>query len=178
MTLAALVSLALTLATVQPSVQTPSPTDASLIRVRIDTDPGGIPDELAARRESVAHLLAAVRANKKSGIVIVTRPDDPTDVIVDVADRGVTVPKVVVGLNGGTGSPNGRMPTNAVRVVQLRVTVTLARDVDPVEIKNKNHPNETTSGWQSAAEDIAKQLDKWIAEHRDAIIQARRRTSQ
>lgn len=177
MTLAVLLSLMLAFAA--PYAQASSPPDASLIRVRVETDDGGVPDELAARRESVAHLVAAIRANKKSGILIVSDPADPIDIVVEVQGRGITVPKVVIGLGGGTGSPMGRTPQAAqpVRVVQLRVTVTMALDGNPVEIKNKNRPNESESGWKSAAEDVAKQVDTWIVEHRAAILEARRRTS-
>jgi hypothetical protein len=150
--------------------------DASLIRVRVETDEGGVPEELAARRESVTQLVAAIRANKKSGLLIVTRADDPVDIVVEVMDRGITVPKVVIGLSGGMRSPTGRTPPVAetVKAVQLRVTVRLARDGEPVEIKNKNRANDTESGWTSAAKDIAKQVDKWIVEHRADILEARR----
>jgi hypothetical protein len=55
------------------------------------------------------------------------------------------------------------------------VTIAIARHGDPSEITNKNRPNETASGWKSAADDVAKQIEKWIADRREAIIEARRR---
>jgi hypothetical protein len=166
----------LLLASAPTGAQMPSQPDASLIRVRVETDEGGVPDELAARRESVTQLVAAMRAKKKSGLFIVTRSDDPVDIVVEVMDRGITVPKVVIGLSGGMGSPPGRTPPEprTVKAAQLRVTVTMAHDGDPVEMKNKNRATDTPSGWKSAAEDIAKQVDKWIVDHRAAILAARR----
>ena len=167
----------LMLASAQPGAQVLAQPDPSPVRVQVTTGEGGVPEELAARRESVTQLVAAIRANKKSGLLIATQSDEPVDIVIEVQDRGLTVPKVVMGLSGGTGSPMGRTLPEArpVRVVQLRVTVTMTREGVPVEIKNKNRASETESGWKSAAEDVAKQVDKWIAEHRAAIIEARRR---
>lgn len=158
----------------QAAGASPQP-DPSLIRVRIETDEGGDPAELAARRESVKHLAAAITSRKKSGLVVMTSADDSVDVVIEVEGRGVTVPKVVIGLSGGMGSSGGRAPqvTQPVRIVQLRVTVGMARDGDPSEITNKNRANETESGWKSAADDVAKQVEKWIADHRAAILKAR-----
>ena len=168
--------VALWLAFTPAPTQTALPPDPSLIRVRVTTDDAGVAEELAARRNSVTHLAAALGANKKSGLTIVTRPDDPADIVVDVQDRGVTVPKVVIGIGRGMGSPTGRAPLDPqpVKAAQLRVTVTIANDKEPVEIKNTNRASDTESGWKSAAEDIAKQIDKWIAAHRAAILAARR----
>ena len=150
--------------------------DPKLIRVHVQTDDGGDASELAARRDSVKHLLASIAGKKKAGIVVADA-EDGADVVVEVEQRGVTIPKVVIGLSGGMGSPSGRPSpaTQQVRVVKLGVTVAIARDGDPSEITNKNRPNETESGWKSAADDVAKQIEKWIADHREAIIEARRR---
>ena len=150
--------------------------DPKLIRVHIQTDEGGDPSELAARRESVKHLLSAIAGKKKAGL-IVADTEDAADVVVEVEQRGITVPKVVIGLSGGMGSPHGRPgpATQQVRIVKLGVTIAIAREGDPSELTNKNRPNETASGWKSAADDVAKQVEKWIADHREAIIEARRR---
>ena len=166
-------------ATLGASQQAPAPTpqlDPKLIRVHVQTDEGGHPDELEARRESVKHLASAIAGKKKAGLVVADN-EDAADVVVEVEQRGVNVPKVVIGLSGGMGSPSGRpgAPMTQVRVVKLGVTVAIARDGDPIEIINKNRPNETESGWKSAAEDVVKQVEKWIADHREAIIEARRR---
>lgn len=154
----------------------PPPPDASLIRVRVETDEGGDAAELAARRESVKHLATAITNRKKARLVVVADADDAADVVVEVEDRGVTVPKVVIGLSGGMGSSAGRMPqvSQPVRHAQLRVTIGMARNGDPTEITNKNRANETESGWKSAAEDVAKQVEQWIAERRAAILASRR----
>lgn len=165
--------------TIGAVTQAPTPTpqlDPKLIRVHVQTDEDGDTSDLTARRESVKHLLAAIAGKKKSGL-IVADDEDAADVVVEVEQRGITVPKVVVGLSGGMGSPNGRPgpATQQVRVVKLGVTVAIARDGDPTEFSNKNRPNETESGWKSAADDVAKQVEKWIADHREAIIEARRR---
>lgn len=95
--------VALWLAFTPAPTQTALPPDPSLIRVRVTTDDAGVAEELAARRNSVTHLAAALGANK-----------------------------------------------------------------------NTNRASDTESGWKSAAEDIAKQIDKWIAAHRAAILAARR----
>ena len=155
----------------------PPEQDSKVIRVHVQTADGGDVSELAARRDSVKHLAAAITARKKAGIVAAAGADDNVDVIVEVEGRGITVPKVVIGLSGGMGSPNGRPgpATSPVRVVKLDVTIAIAREGDPSEITNKNRANESESGWKSAAEDVAKQVEKWIADHRAAILEARRR---
>lgn len=157
------------------SAGAPLQPDPTLIRVHVQTDEGGDSSELAARRESVKHLVAAIADKKKAGLVVVADAEDSVDVVVEVEDRGVRVPKVVIGLGGGMGSPGGRPGpgTTPVRVVQLRVTIAIAREGDASPMTNKNRANESESGWKSAAEDVAKQVEKWIADHRAAIIKAR-----
>lgn len=149
--------------------------DPQLIRVHVETDDGGIPEELAARRDSVRHLATAIAGQKKGKAMVIVASDDRADVVVEVVDRGVRVPKVVIGL-GGMGSQPGRpAPLPApTRVVQLRVTTRLTNGGDPVQLTNKNRAGESESGWRSAAEDIAKQLEKWVADNRAAILAARR----
>jgi hypothetical protein len=162
--------------------QTPAATpqlDPKLIRVHVRADESGDAADLKARRESIKHLLAAIADKKKAGIVAVDDTDafDNADVVVVVEARSFTVPKVVIGLSGGMGSPNGRPgpATQPVRIARLNVTFQIARGSDPTAIANKNRVNENESGWKSAAEDVVKQLEKWIADHREAIIEARRR---
>src|SRR5688572_9853651 len=83
----------------QASTATP-PLDPKLIRVHVQTDEGGDPTELAARRDSVKHLLSAIAGKKKAGLVVADN-EDAADVIVEVEDRGINIPKVVIGLSGG-----------------------------------------------------------------------------
>ena len=158
----------------QAPAATPQP-DPKLIRVHVKTDDVGDPIELEARRDSVKHLAVAIE-KKKAGMVAVTSVSD-ADVFVVVDGRGVTVPKVVIGLSGGMGAPGGRPGPAAqpVRNAQLRVMFQIAGDTGSIPIANKNRVNENESGWKSAAEDVVKQLEKWIKEHREAIIEARRR---
>ena len=162
-------------ATPQVPAGIPQP-DPKLIRVHVQTDEGGDPIELEARRDSVKHLVSAV-AGRKKVMVSVADGADNVDVYVKVEERGVTVPKVVIGLSGGMGSPGGRPGPGAqpVRIAQLRVTFQIAGNNDSFGVANKNRVNENDSGWKSAADDIVKQLEKWIAEHRAAILDARRR---
>jgi hypothetical protein len=153
-----------------------APPDPKIIRIYVQTDDGGDAEELAARRESVRHLQAAISEKKKANISSTTNADE-ADVILEVDGRSVTVPKIVIGLSPGMGSPNSR-PGGAggpVKSVKLTVTVTIARDADPIELHNKNRANETESGWKSAADDVVKQVEKWIGERRAAIIAARGR---
>jgi hypothetical protein len=47
-----------------------------------------------------------------------------------------------------------------MRVVRLKVQVT--RGDDKTEFTNKNTPFENNNGWESAADDVAKQIEKWM----------------
>jgi hypothetical protein len=175
MFVALLFTVGLVLGSSQPAQQTQP--DPKIIRVHVQTGDSGDRDELESRRDSVRHLQSAIGDRKKANIISTSAPDD-ADVILEVEGRGVTVPKVVIGLGGGMGSPNGRppgSPTGPVKVIKLKVTLALARDGDPIELANKNRANETESGWKSAADDVIKQVEKWIQEHRAEIIAARGR---
>jgi hypothetical protein len=158
----------------QPPTATLQP-DPKLIRVHVQTDDGGDPSELMARRDSVKHLTIAMDGKKKVMAAVSSASD--ADVLIEVEGRGVIVPKVVIGLSGGMGATGGRPgpASQPVRVAQLRTTFQIAGGSDPIAVANKNRVNENESGWQSAAEDVVKQLEKWIAEHREAILEARRR---
>ena len=174
MILAVLISISLGAGQQAPAA-TPQP-DPKLIRVHVKTDDVGDPIEVEARRDSVKHLAVEIAEKKKAGMVAVTSVTD-ADVFVVVEGRGVIVPKVVIGLSGGMGSPGGRPGPAAqpVRNAQLRVMFQIAGDTGSIPIANKNRVNENESGWKSAAEDVVKQLEKWIKEHREAILAARSR---
>ena len=154
------------------NVPAQAPPDPKLVRVHVGTDDGGHPAELAARRESAKHLIAALAGKKKT--LAIVEDEDKADVVVEVIDRALTVPRIVFGSATTTGGGNPGPAPPPTRVVQLRVTASAGRVVDPVEIKNKNRPVESEPGWKAAADDIAKQVDQWIAEHRARIIEARR----
>ena len=148
------------------ATQTAAP-DPSLVRVFIQTDDGGHPDELAARQESVKDLAAALASNKK--LLAIVDDEEKADVVIEVIGREVTVPKVVLGIGARPGQPPG---TNApARAVALRVELTWSRQ--SVALVNKNKPLESQRGWRSAAEDLGNQIEKWIAERRAEIVRGR-----
>jgi hypothetical protein len=157
----------------QPQVASAQP-DPRIIRVHLVTADGGHPEELAARRASLAHLAASLAGQKKGASVAVVDDESRADVIVDVIQRSVTVPKVVFGLgpsrSGGASSPSMNPQT---KHAILHVTLHMAAGSDRVEFKNKNRAIESERGWKTAADDIAKQLEKWIADRRAEIIKVR-----
>jgi hypothetical protein len=150
--------------------------DPQLIRVHVQTDDGGVLEELAGRRASVKHLAEEIAKQKKGKVMVSLATDELADVVVEVVDRGLHVPKVVIGLGAGMGNQPGRPapPAPLTRHAQLRVRAKLAHDGDWVQLTNKNRAIDAESGWKSAAEDIAKQLEKWVAGHRAAILAARK----
>jgi len=139
---------------------------AQLVRVFIYTDDVGDAAELAARRDSVKDLRDAL-ADKKKTVAIVSEKER-ADVVVEVADRAVTIPKVAFGVAPAAGPP-GAGPARPARAVHLRVKVTYG-EKNGLPFTNKNAPIESSGGWKSAADDIAKQLDKWIAAHREELL--------
>lgn len=149
--------------------------DPAIIRVFVHTADVGHADELAARRESLAHLAQAIAAQKKGGVLAVVDAESSADVLVEVIERQIKVPKVVFGLgptrSGGRTQPSMAPPT---RHVTLLVTLALASGADPVEIRNKNRVVESEAGWKSAAADVAKQIEKWTSDRRAAILKERR----
>jgi len=78
----------------------------------------------------------------------------------------VLILTVIAGLTGQARSATARQ-------VQLTVGVKPPRAVDGETFKNKTAPLESQLGWKQAAEDIAKQIEKWIADRRVAIVAAR-----
>jgi len=173
MTSMLLVWIGLSLAAQTPAVSTqPAP---NLIRIYVQTADGGHPDERDARRESLDHLAAALAGQKKGTVLAIVDAESKADVVVDVIERSVTVPKVVFGLgpsrSGGASSPSMNPPT---RHATLQVTLEMASGSDRIEFKNKNRAVESEQGWKSAAGDIAKQIEKWTADRRALILKARR----
>lgn len=148
--------------------------DPRIIRVHVVTAEGGHPDELAARRASVKDLAASLAGQKKGTVLAIVDADSKADVVVDVIQRSINVPKVVFGLgpsrSGGASSPSMNPQT---RHAVLHVTLHMAAGSDRVEFKNKNRVIESEQGWKSAAGDIAKQIEKWTSDRRAAIIKAR-----
>jgi hypothetical protein len=155
-------------------LSTPVQPDPRIIRVYVTTAEGGHPDELAARRASIDHLNAAIAGQKKGTVLAIVDAESKADVVVDVIQRSIDIPKVVFGLgpsrSGGASSPSMNPQT---RHAVLHVTLHMASGSDRVEFKNKNRSIESERGWKSAADDIAKQIEKWTADRRAEIIKAR-----
>jgi hypothetical protein len=128
-----------------------------LPRVYVSTEASGTASELRDRQESVKDLRDALAHRKKTLTVV----DDveQADLTVEVIDRTTTVPKFHIGLaNPGVGM-------GPVRLATLRVKVARG-DREPVEMTNKTSAFETNGGWQTAAEDIAKQIEKLVTDHK------------
>ena len=156
--------------------QAPTPTpNPSLIRVFVHTEIAGQASELNDRRQSVKDMTAAVAARKKS--LVVVDDEAKADVVIEILDRAVNVPKVVMGLQQSRpGDPSSIAGMNGpVRIAILRAKLT-SGDLAPV-FTNKNKPAESAGGWKAAAEDIGQQIDKWIGERRADILKRRQRPS-
>jgi hypothetical protein len=144
------------------------PPDPSLIRVRVETGATGEASELAGRNTSVKDLAEAV-AGKKKSLVSVTA-DEKADVTVEVVQRALDVPKVVIGMGSRPGEPPGGMTT--LKTGKIRVALRFG-DMQ-VSLQNKNKAYDNPRGWKSAAEDLADQIDKWVGQYRAEIIKSRR----
>ena len=142
-----------------PAIRLQTPLPAPM-RVFVRTDDGGEETELAARRQSVEDLVEALEDKKKHIRLVKDRAQ--AEIVIEVLDRGVTVPRVVFGIGGRPGQPPGG--TSPARYAVLRVELTFGDEA--LELKNKNKAFDHPGGWKSAAEDIAKQVEKWIAERR------------
>jgi hypothetical protein len=141
----------LALAVALPSAQT-----KALPRVYIHTDQSPTDGALKEREESVKDLKAVLASRKK--VLTVIDNEDQADVTVEVLERTTTVPKVRIGISPPNSSvPGVGMPA---RTVRLRVRAT--RGDEKSEFTNKNTPFENDRGWESAADDVARQIEKWI----------------
>jgi hypothetical protein len=166
------ISLCAIVATQTPGAPlTPNP---GLIRVHVKTDDGGIAEELAARRQSVRHLDEALAARNKGKAFVIVGDEELADVVIEVMHRGLTVPKVTFGLGSMGTRPGFRTPAAPTRLAQLHVTMVAAGVDEPVAVTNTNRAPDSERGWKSAAEDIAKKAEQWTADHREAILKARR----
>ena len=135
-----------------PEAQTPA-----LPRVYVSTKPSGDKQDLRDRQESVSDLKSALRGKKKS--LSVVEEEKQADIVVDVVERTTTVPRVRIGL----GSPGG-----PGRAAHLKVMLTRS-EKEPVPFTNTTAVLESSGGWRAAANDIAKQIEKWILDHRNDL---------
>jgi hypothetical protein len=138
-----------------------SPAAPALPRVYVYTSESGDSDDVRDRGASVKDLRAALKDKKKDLVVVDAESD--ADLLVEVLDRAVTIPRVVFGMAPRMGQqPDPAGPTHEVHLhVAMRHPNETALD-----ISSKNGPLESTGGWKSAADDVAKQIDKWIVDHR------------
>jgi hypothetical protein len=162
--LSGLLVTALVLTLPQQSSGAAAAPDPKLIRLYVSAPDG--PDD-AARRESVRHLKSALASKKKD--VAVVDEEDAADVAVDVVERTVTTPRVVIGL-ATPGQPGTQAPS---RLVHLRVQLNAPRLDTSLRIENKNRAYDTGPGWESAADDIVKQIVKWSIDNRAKLIEKR-----
>jgi hypothetical protein len=162
---AALTSLAGILAALAalplPSEQEATRVTPSVVRIYVHTADSSDARELAARRESVADVAAALATKKK--VLSVVSEKEQADVLLELIERGWTVPKFMIGLGARPGQPPGAGGT-PMRAVQLRVRLRVRDREETVDFTNRNTPLESSRGWKSAADDIAKQIEKWITD--------------
>lgn len=145
--------------------------DPALVRIFVQTEESGEGSELAGRRQSVKDLALSIASKKKTLAVVDAALK--ADLVLEVVDRGVTVPKVVMGYFPRPGDPASIAGMGGpVRIVVLRARLSDGHE-SPI-FSNKNKPSESKGGWQSAADDIAGQIEKWVKERRDAILAKRR----
>ncbi len=140
---------------------------ANLIRVCVL--PAARTDEVADLFESAQDVSAAF-ATRKKDLVVVASPED-ADVVVTITDRTVTVPKVAIGVV----PPNrpGAPASGRVRIMHVRTTLTAGKD--EIEVNSKSSALKRTTTWKLAAEDVAKEVEKWIADHKAALLANRER---
>jgi hypothetical protein len=163
-----LVLAAMLVLTSQSKAATPQQ-PANLVRVYVYT--AALDDaEVAARRASVEDLRAALAGKKKD--LVLADTEAVADVTVEVVERAVTIPKVVFGMGVQPGQRPG-FPGTAGPVREVHLLAKLTFREESAVFGNKNTPIESGGGWKSAADDIAKQVDKWIVDHRAQILRAR-----
>ena len=128
--------------------------------VCVTTSDQGDSDDVKGRQESVKDLRAAL-ADKKKHLVVVDQ-EDRADFVVTVIERTTTIPKILfTPMQPGVSGP---VATGPSRAVHLRVAIVRGSS-DPTEFTNKSTAIEARGGWNSAADDIAKQIDKWVVDH-------------
>jgi hypothetical protein len=145
----------------QVSVGQPPPA-ANLIRLCVL--PAARTNEAADLFESAKDLSAAF-ATRKKDLAVVATPEH-ADVVVTVTNRTVTIPKIAIGVvpENRPGAP----ASGPVRMMHVRIT--LAAGKDEIEINSKESALEPTTTWKLAAEDVVKQVEKWIADHKAALM--------
>lgn len=138
-----------------PATGTPAAQVPALPRVYVHTAKTGDASELRERQASVKDLRVAFAKRQKT--LVVVDDEDRADFDVELMERTTVVPKVHIGLTPpGTVGP--------ARVAHIRVKLT--RGEQMVEFTNRNTAYDVMNGWSSAADDVVKQIDQWIALHK------------
>ena len=147
----------------------PSQPDPALIRIYVDTRVGSI--DPAGLEQSGKNLTAALASKKK--LFTIVDDEDKADVVLEVQERTVTVPKIVIGICPRPGQPTNPASTVPAREARLHVGGSLVHGDESIDLRNKNRANDHPGGWKSAAEDVAKQVEKWVNDRRAKILAAR-----
>jgi len=128
----------------------------ALPRLYVYTDESFDDGFLKEREQSVKDLREAIAGRKK--VLALSDDKEHADVTVEVVERTTSVPKVRIGLAPpNSGEPGGSGPSRTVRL-----HVRARRGDDTIDVTNKNAPFENDRGWVAAADDVAKQIEKWI----------------
>ncbi len=126
------------------------------VRIHVSTDDTGDPDELANRRASVRDLASALTGKKN--VFIAAADEDDAELVVEVIGRGLTVPRVIIGLGPRPGQST--ISSGPSKAADLRARLT-TRPGEIVDFRNKNKAADNPRGWKSAADDIADQIERW-----------------
>jgi hypothetical protein len=127
-----------------------------LPRVYVFTDKDSNDGALKDREESVKDLQAAFAGRKK--VLSLADSEERSDVVVEVLERATTVPKFRIGISPSPSRVPGVDPPMRAAVLRVKVT----RGEHTVEFRNKNTPFENPHGWDAAADDVVKQIEKWM----------------
>jgi hypothetical protein len=155
------------------SAAVPSQAGPALIRVYVDTRTGSIDPK--GLEQSAKDLTAALAGKKK--LFTIVDDEDKADVVLEVQERTVTVPKIVIGIGPRPGQPSNPASTMPAREARLHVGGSLVHGDESIDMRNKNRANDHPGGWKSTAEDIAKQVEKWVSDRRAKILAARPKTA-
>jgi len=149
--------------------------DSTLIRIYINTRASTDPLGLAEREQSGKDLATALSGKKKR--VTIVDDEDKADVVLELEARRVAAPKIVIGIGPRPGDPTNPASTMPSLQAQLRVKASLVHADESNRFSNKNRAYDNPGGWKSVAEDIARQLEKWVTDRRAKILAARPKTT-
>ena len=145
--------------------------DSGTVRVFVFTaESGGSPGDsaAAARVDSMKDLQAALRS--KSGLSLVDGREQ-ADVMIEVLDRGDQETGETVSVT--TSSPvTGTPHTDTTRSKDAVVRVKLVVGDEVLNLQGSGS-GDTTRRWRTAANNVAKVIERWIKAHRASVMAAR-----